>query len=189
MTEPFEQRIRRAREGDRRALDELFDHWRPLLALQARTLLGERFCARVDPADVVQEALAQAWRDLNSFRGQSEGEWLVWLRTLVAGHAAKARRRHQSQGRDVRREDGSPGSENLGHGSQPDGQLLRDEQALRLAAAVDSLAPEMKCLVLARVFEGGSWAEIAERLNKSAGAARVMWVRALRRLREILEEP
>ncbi|HJT76223.1 MAG TPA: hypothetical protein VJ739_03400, partial [Gemmataceae bacterium] len=80
MSMPFADRLERGRAGDPAALDELFARWRPLLALQARRLLGADVAARADPADVVQEALAQAYTDLAQFRGRSEGEWVEWLR-------------------------------------------------------------------------------------------------------------
>ena len=43
-----------------------------------------RLAPRVDPSDVVQEALTQAYRDLGRFRGGTEAEGLAWLRALVA---------------------------------------------------------------------------------------------------------
>src|SRR6516165_4179573 len=101
----FAERLARGRAGDRIALEELFVPWRPLLRLQADQLLGAELSARVDPSDVVQEAWAQAFADLAQFRGSSEGEWINWLRAMVAGQAANLRRFHRAEKRDPGRED------------------------------------------------------------------------------------
>jgi RNA polymerase sigma-70 factor (ECF subfamily) len=104
----FSERLERGRAGDPSALEELFAPWRPLLRLQADQLLGAELSARVDPSDVVQEAWAQALASLDQFRGGSEGEWINWLRALVAGQAANVRRFHHAGKRTPRREDGWP---------------------------------------------------------------------------------
>ena len=85
MTDSFAERLVLARSGEQVALEELFTRWQPLLRLQARMLLGAELAARVDPADIVQEALAQAFENLDSFRGQTEGEWVAWVRRILAG--------------------------------------------------------------------------------------------------------
>jgi RNA polymerase sigma-70 factor (ECF subfamily) len=180
--------LERGRIGDRAALDDLFARWQPLLCLQARRLLGADVAARADPADVVQEALAQAYRDLGQFRGQTEGEWVEWLRRMVAGQAVKVRRQHHAEKRDVRRDqtldERLPG---VG-GSGPAGPLIRQEEAARLARAIADLPPDMREVVQRRVFHQQPFDEVAGALGRSSGAARVLWTRALRRLRELLDE-
>src|SRR5690242_15234940 len=105
MPRTFAECLDLGRNGDRDSLDDLFDRWRPLLRLQARQLLGGDLAARVDPSDVVQESFAQAFADLPRFRGHTEAEWVAWLRRIVAGQAAKARRHHRAARRNPRREE------------------------------------------------------------------------------------
>jgi RNA polymerase sigma-70 factor (ECF subfamily) len=83
----FAEQLERARSGDPKALDDLLARWRPLLRLQADQLLGRDLSARVDPSDVVQEVWAQAFANLNQFRGATVGERVNWLRRLVARRA------------------------------------------------------------------------------------------------------
>src|SRR5438552_3773367 len=104
----FAERLASSQRGDPVAQAELFDRWRPLLRLQARRLLGPDLSARVDPSDVVQESLLQASQDLEKFRGTSQGEWVAWLRCLVAGHAAKVGRHHHAGRRTPDREAEAP---------------------------------------------------------------------------------
>ncbi len=188
MTLTFEDRLERGRTGDRAALDELFARWQPLLCLQARRLLGADVAARADPADVVQEALAQAYRDLGQFRGRTEGEWVEWLRRIVAGQAAKLRRQHRAEKRDARRDRGLDEHLPTTVTAAPAGPLIRQEEAARLARAIAELPPDMREVVHRRVFDPQPFDEVARALGRSPGAVRVLWTRALRRLREMLDE-
>jgi RNA polymerase sigma-70 factor (ECF subfamily) len=182
----FAECLTRGRNGDRASLDDLFDRWRPLLRLQARQLLGADLAARVDPSDVVQESFAQAFADLPAFRGHTEAEWVAWLRRIVAGQAAKARRHHRARRRSPQREQGADsGAATPGPG--PSSVVLNEERAARLAAAVEQLPATMREVVLRRVFDNQPFEEIGADLGCSAGAARVTWTRALRRLRGVLE--
>ena len=183
----FAERLARGRAGDRGALEELFTPWRALLRLEADRLLGAELAARVDPADVVQEALTQAFAGLEQFRGQTEAEWVGWLRSIVAGQAANTQRFHRAARRDAAR-DGALAAEPPGHSSQnpPGAAVLREDDA-RLAAAVEALPANMRAVVVRRVFHRQPFDTVAEALGCTPGAARVLWTRALRRLREMLE--
>jgi RNA polymerase sigma-70 factor (ECF subfamily) len=188
MAAGFEHTLARSRAGDREALEGLFAPWRPLLRLQAQQLLGRALAGRVDPSDVVQESLAQAYNDLAQFRGADEGAWVAWLRAMVAGHVAKAYRHHLAAKRH-------PGREKDGAGeflhdmrvAAPDAALLGREEAAQLAAAIETLSPPMQEVVVRRAFLDEPFAEVAGALGRTEGAARVLWVRALRRLRATLD--
>jgi RNA polymerase sigma-70 factor (ECF subfamily) len=182
----FSEQLTRGRAGDTAALDVLLERWRPLLWLQARRRLGSDLSARVDPADVVQEAVTQAWQDLARFRGRSEGEWVAWLRTIVAGQAAKVRRHHQADKRDGGREEALPEAGPADHSAGPVTRVLQHEQAAQLARAVEGLPEPMREVVLRRVFHQEPFDVVARAVNRSPGATRVLWTRAIRLLRERL---
>ena len=185
----FAERLARSRAGDRIALEELFVPWRPLLRLQAHQLLGSELCARIDPSDVVQEAWAQAFASLDQFRGGSEGEWVNWLRALVAGQAANAQRFHHAGKRTPGREDGWP-VESLADEQVlgPATDILLRERDARLAAALEALPEDMHTVVVRRVFHREPFPVVARALGRSPGATRVLWTRALRRLRQLLTD-
>jgi hypothetical protein len=90
----FEETLFSARNGERQAIDELFERWRPLLDLEATKLLGAEPSARVNPSDVVQNSSGQAYQQLDQFRGRTMGEWVGWLRSIVAGQTSKTQRSH-----------------------------------------------------------------------------------------------
>ena len=185
----FTERLTLGRTGDAGALADLFARWRPLLRLQAHRLLGADLAARVDPSDVVQEACTQAFRDLGRFRGQTEGEWVAWLRRIVAGQAAKTRRRHHAGKRAAGWDSPLTGAETVAQGASPLDEAMDREHAARLAAAVEALPEAMRDVVVRRVFYQEPFDVVARAVGRSPGAARVLWTRALRCLRETLAPP
>ncbi len=182
----FAERLRRGRAGDAAALEELFAPWREVLRLQADRLLGAELSARLDPSDVVQEALSQAYTQLDDFRGGCEGEWVNWLRSMVAGQAANARRFHTADKRAPGREDGDVAACARGGPTPEELAQLREEDA-RLAAALAQLPDAMRAVIVRRVFHREPFEAVAQALGRSPGAARVLWTRALRRLQQLLE--
>jgi RNA polymerase sigma-70 factor (ECF subfamily) len=180
----FGERLARSQAGDQAARTELFSRWQSLLTLQARRLLGQQLAARVDPADVVQEAFLQATREWESFRGQTEGEWVGWLQSMLRGHATRLRRQHLAARRDVGRTE-SLAFDQPRSARTPLGEAMDHEQARRLAVAIAALPTMMREVVIGRTLEQRSFDEIAAALGCTAGAARVTWTRALRKLREL----
>ena len=95
-----------ARQGERRVLGTLLETYRNYLTLLARSQLGRSLQSRASPSDVVQETFLEAHRDFDKFRGQSQGELLAWMRTILLHNIARVVERHRgAQKRDVRRED------------------------------------------------------------------------------------
>src|SRR3954453_8819368 len=76
---------------------ERLEQFRAFLRLLARVQLGPLWQAKMDPSDVVQQTLLDAWRALDQYRGQSEAELAGWLRAILA-------RRLAHTFRDLRRE-------------------------------------------------------------------------------------
>jgi RNA polymerase sigma-70 factor (ECF subfamily) len=185
----FSLQLARGRAGDPAALEELFAHWRPLLRLQAGHLLGRELSVRLDPSDVVQEALVQAVANLGDFRGQTEGEWAAWLRRLVAGHAAKQCRTHLAGRRSPRREAVLPEGP-ADPGPSPTEEAVIHERDARLAEAIQGLPDDMRAVIVGRIFRREPFEVLARELGRSPGATRVLWVWAVRRLRQLFpDEP
>jgi RNA polymerase sigma-70 factor (ECF subfamily) len=184
----FLERLSRSRQGDLAAQRELFERWRPLLRLQARRLLGAELSARVDPSDVVQEALRQAAQDLDQFRGTTQAEWVGWLRAVVAGQAAKARRYHSAGRRAVGREEARPDAEVQASPAGVLDRLIEAEEAARLAAAVEALPEAMQEVILRRQFDRLPLVAVAAGLGRTPQATRSLLTQALRRLARALNE-
>jgi RNA polymerase sigma-70 factor (ECF subfamily) len=193
-----EMLLERARAGEVEALDQLLSMYRNYLRLLARTQIDAALGVRVDASDLAQEVLVDAFRGFADFAGRSEGELIAWLRKILVRNVADQVRRHHSQKRDVRREQSlemlleqsSHGLDDLlaMSGTHPSGQAAHREQAVVLADALAALPDDYREVIILRHLERQKFTEIGERMGRTAGAVRMLWVRGLERLRELLEE-
>src|SRR5713226_8549561 len=100
-----EELLASAKQGDSSAMGRLLELYRNYLDLLGRLHLGRMLQSKVDSADLVQDTFLDAHRQFGHFRGASEGEFIAWLRQILAGNLANLVRRYQgTQGRDVRLE-------------------------------------------------------------------------------------
>ena len=185
----------RAARGDDRARDGLLARYRDRLRRLAARRLDRRLAARVDPSDVVQEALAEAADGLDSFLRDRPLPFYPWLRQYAWGRLMKLHRLHiKSHRRSVTREEGgTPADESawrladrLAAGSDPAGRLIREEMRDRLRAALARMSEADRRVLVMRSLDQLSVGDIAAELGVSEGAAKVRHLRALRRLRDLL---
>ncbi len=174
------------------------ERFRSYLLLLARRQVGER-AGRLEASDVVQQTLLEAWRELDRFRGETAGQQAAWLRQILARNLADAQRAQHRDCRDVRRQrsleaelDGS--SADLAgmlaaHGSSPSRRLDRDEQAVRLAQALEALPEAQREALVLQHWQGLTLAQIGERLDRTPVAVAGLLKRGLKRLRELLDPP
>lgn len=172
----------------------LLESCRSYLRLLTRLQLDDDLRGRVDPSDVVQQALLQAVRGWDQFQGGTAAERLAWLRRILARTLANLRRDHQAQKRDVRRDQHAPLDqsaarlENLlpADATSPSQRAERAEELLRLAAALEALPDEQREAVTRRYLRGDALAVIANDMGKTTAAVAGLLQRGLRNLREYL---
>jgi len=191
--------ICRARQGDAACRDELFRRCRSYLGLMARAQVETWLQVKVDASDLVQQTLLEAHRDFGHFHGQSQQEWLAWLRRILARNATDFVRHYRGAAkREARREVRFAGSSETGSyggalepaapGGTPSQEFLQMDDELRLAAAIGALAPDYQEVVFLRNLQRLPFDEVARRMNRSRPAAQMLWLRALKKLRELLAE-
>jgi RNA polymerase sigma-70 factor (ECF subfamily) len=198
---PVEQLLGDARQGMGEQLGQLLQLYRNYLTLLATTQIDRKLRVRVSPSDLVQEAMLAAHRDFEKFRGTTEREFLAWLRQvlinclhhLVDAHV-KAKRR------DIRRE---ISIEQMGAaldrsavnfcnvladpGPSPSTPVRRREAAVALADQLAKLRPQYREVIVLRNLQGLSFEEIASRMERSAGAVRMLWLRAMDKFKQVYE--
>ena len=168
--------------------------YEPWLRLIARLEIDSRFQGKFSASDAVQQTLLEAWRDWDRFRGEHEPQRLAWLRKILAHQLAHLRRRYAgTQKRDVGREVSLEASlaqttRRLGQllaGGQPSPsqQAVQHEEELTLAAVLERLPPDYREVIVLRNLLELPYEEIAERMQRGVGAVRMLWVRALARLK------
>jgi RNA polymerase sigma-70 factor (ECF subfamily) len=196
-----ERLLAEARGGCGESLGRLLELYRNYLALLARTQIDFHVQGRVDASDLVQETFLDACRDFGQFRGTSEIEWLAWLRKVLVYNLARVMQQQVlAQKRTTRRELSldrhlaalERSSERIeaalvGRHSSPSGQAQRRERSAMVADQLARQPADYREVIVLRNLEGLPFAEVACRMGRSAGAVRVLWVRAVDQLRRLLE--
>jgi len=191
--------LSRARAGDAQSLGELLTLYRNYLTLFASTQLERRLRRRVSPSDVVQETMLQAHRHIGQFKGESEPEFLAWLRQVLLSSLSHFVERHVlAAKRNIRKEvpidesaivasgPHSGGTPARGtHSDSPSAVVRQREAAAILAAQLAKLSPAYREVLTLRHMDELSFDEIAVRLQRTPAAARMLWLRAIQKLRTI----
>jgi len=172
------------------------------LKLLAATQIDDKLQGRCSPSDVVQETFCDAHRDFDQFRGRSEREFLAWLRQILVNNLSRLVEKHVlAAKRDVRRE---VSLEEIGarlkqsttrleavladhDAASPSSDVRRREDAVALADHLAELPPDYRQVLVFRHLEGLPFREVAERMGRSHGAARMLWLRAIQRLRGLMD--
>src|SRR5262249_8756657 len=181
--------LSRSQAGDAAAWEALLAKLRSYVRLLVRTRLGPHLGAMLDTSDIVQEALLRIHRGFQGFSGRSVPELLGWV-AQITGHAVVTCRRYTAAGkRDVNREVHGEGllMRFPSESSQPEQRASREEEAARLAAALERLPEAQREVIQARFFDQLRFGEISRRTGKSVGAVRVVCLRAIQRLRREME--
>jgi RNA polymerase sigma-70 factor (ECF subfamily) len=194
-----EQLLAEARAGRRDSLGALLDIYRSYLHALARSQLKGRLRARLNPSDLVQETFLRASRRFDNFHGTNEQEWLGWLRAILRRCLLRAVQEQVQTGkRSILREvrfGGGPESPSgscsrqeqcpaISPGSSPSTAALRREAAGDLARRLEHLPAPLREVLVLRNLDGLPFNEVARRMGRSPGAVRVLWLRALDRLRQ-----
>src|SRR6058998_2323011 len=87
--------LKRAKEGDRAAVDELFDAFRDRIRAFIRSRLKPGHGKRLDPEEILQDTFIRAFRSIGSFNGEDPEQFRRWL----TGVANKTVFRAEAQGR------------------------------------------------------------------------------------------
>lgn len=189
-----------SRVDDARLAEE-FDRHRDRLWRMVRVRLDRRLVGRVDPDDVLQEAYLDAAKRLEHYRRGESASFFVWLRLVVGQTLLDVQRRHlgtqkRDAGREVSIHAGRvPDASSASMAGQLAGQLTSPSQAAAriemerlLEAALDGMNPTDREVLVLRHFEELENNEVAEVLGISVKAASIRYVRAIGRLKAILEQ-
>ena len=172
--------------------------YEPWLRLLAQMEIDSRFQGKFSASDAVQETMLQAWRDWDKFRGEEEPQRRAWLRQILAHQLAHLARHYAgTQKRDVGREvsiDASLAQSSMrldqllaAHETSPSGQAAAREQSLLLARVLEQLPDDYRQVIIWRNLEDLPHEEVARRMNRSEGAVRMLWMRALAALRQQIQ--
>lgn len=192
--------INRIVQGDNAALADLFSLYRPRLWRLVAFRLHPQLQGRIDADDVLQDAWIRAIDRIDSFLRDAATSPFLWFRTIVSQTLVDLHRFHMgAQKRSAAREfsinrgwsnesTSSSMSFHLQHPSKsPSSTLGRAEQAKQLEAALQGMNENDREVLALRHFEELSNSETAKVLNMTEQAASARYIRALARLKQVLE--
>ncbi|OUT58901.1 MAG: hypothetical protein CBB71_11700 [Rhodopirellula sp. TMED11] len=185
--------------GDGSDRTEWLIRYQPWLHYLARREIDSRFLGKYSASDAVQQTLLEAWKNWDQFRGTEETQRLAWLRKILAHQLAYlARHFAGTKKRDVKREVSieqsmTTSSDRLAailpaNDSSPSFVAQRNEQTLELAAILQQLPDDYRQVIELRHLDQLSHPEIAKQMGRSEAAVRMLWVRALAKLRQAAGE-
>lgn len=198
-TSKITELIEQARRGDAECREQLFELCRKYLGFAARAQVESWLKVKVDASDLVQQTMLEAHRDFDRFKGGSEGELLAWLRRILLHNVADFIRHYRGTAkRQVCREvpfrdpadtgmrGGAP--EPAAAGETPSQHLLRQDNQLRVAEALEKLPADYQEVVLLRNLQRLPFSEVAELMGRSRPAVQMLWKRAIDKLRQVMED-
>jgi RNA polymerase sigma-70 factor, ECF subfamily len=190
----------RIHAGDQDALGEIFTRSRERLLKMVRLRLDRRLQGRIDPDDVLQEAFVDAARRLSAYAADPRMPPFLWLRFLTMQRLQTLHRLHlgaksREAGREVSLFNGSQpvadsrslAAQLLGRLTTPSRAAIRAENQLKIQEALNALDLIDREILALRHYEELNNEETAAVLGIHKAAASNRYVRALRRLKEVLE--
>lgn len=198
--ENTEQLLNHAREGDGNAVNQLLNRHRDAVRRMIDLRMDQVLKRRVDASDIVQDVMIEANRRLETYLQDPVMPFHLWLRQMAKDRLIDAHRRHRGAARrSMDRE------QPLANAASDESSVdlvaqLRDDQLTPAAAATwhelqrrfqeacDQLDTQDQEVVLMRHFEHLSNGETAAALDLSPQAASMRYLRAMRRLRELMND-
>lgn len=189
-----------AKSGDAQAVNQLLERHRGAVRRLVELRLDRKVQRRVDVSDVVQDVMFEASGRLDRYLQDPAMAFHLWIRQIAWDRIIDTYRRHRvSAKRNMDREQPM-------HGGQEDDPntiawvtQLRDpaqtpataaaqaELSRTVESAIHRLGEQDREVILMRHFEHLSNLEIAEVLGLNPPAASMRYLRAVRRLRQVLE--
>lgn len=188
--------VRRAKDGDAEALNQLFARYNAMMVEVARRRLGPNLRLREDADDLAQTTFREAQRDFKKYEYRGEQALVRWLVQILQN---KIRDRAEYWGASKRNpgrvvsldansgDDDRPRLDPSSHDLSVTTQVQRKESFSYLRKGLEQLNPEYRQAITLVFFEGKTLREAGEIMGgRTEDALRMMLRRAEAKLREIL---
>ena len=195
-TDELLNQVQSRKEG---AIDELFARHRQRLRHMVNVRMDRRLASRIDPSDVVQEALIDATRRLDDYLEQRPMPFYPWIRNVTWNrlldlhrlHLKTAKRSVAREAKEIALTDESAdllARNAVSRQTSAIHYVMRDELRARVQVALDELSEDHREVLLMRHVERMSVDEIAALTGLAAGTVKSRAFRALRSLQKQLSD-
>jgi RNA polymerase sigma-70 factor (ECF subfamily) len=179
-------------------VEEALEPFRKYLKVLAELHLDRRLRGKLDPSDIVQQTMLRACSALGGLRERESQVLLAWLRRILASTLADAVKHYERDKRDVALERSlEMDLDRSASGfaawlaadqTSPSGRAERNEELLRLVAALAELPERMREVVVLKHCQGWTLQQLAERIGRSVPSVASLLRHELEELRHHLNE-
>jgi len=190
----------RLASGEEDALGRLFSLHRERLWRMVNFRIDRRLRGRLSADDVLQEAYLDAAKRIEHYDRETFSSPFMWLRSVLKQTLIDVHRRHLgARKRDARREialeamrpqatSASIAIQLVGNITSPSQAAVRAESFDVVQKTIETMDPTDQEVLAMRHFEELTNGEVAEALDIQPKAASIRYIRAIRRLKEIVSE-
>lgn len=201
MTDSYNDKIRRlikrAKDGNKEAFDELQKIYEPEILRRVRNKLGRGLRSKMESMDLVQDVFFDVFRDLKNFKSKDGSAFLRWASKIVENRIRDHSDKIHAKKRDKRREiplnsnrlakqDSVVGVTGPLTWTTPSRIVSTKEDLDKLKKAMDELRPEYKEVIELKIIKGLSHKEVAKRLCRIPDSTRSLLSRAMAALTEVM---
>ncbi len=188
--------IAEARRGEASSLEELLERSLSFLNERAARTIERKLKVRLDPADLVQQTLLEAFRDFDSFEGDDILTFNYWIQRILDHNIVEAHRRNvvvSKRNINVERsiDDSRVVRPKLRESLEareptPSGLFTSEERARHVRTAVASLPASQREVIWLKHFQQWSLRRISHHLDRSEASIAGLLKRGTRNLRRLL---
>lgn len=181
MIDPPPTRIRKAKAGDRQALDSLLEDLQGRLRTVVERHLGTELRARLRASDVLQSTYLDVVRSIRDFQGDDEEAFVAWVAAIVQnnvydkGKYFNAGKRRSRDGADQALDDRLAIPDPT---PTPSMRAVRIENLLLVSKALENLSELHRQVLFLKLVEDRSHKEIADTIDRTEPATRMLLSRA-----------
>ncbi|MFZ5645449.1 MAG: RNA polymerase sigma factor [Bacillota bacterium] len=180
-----EHLVKRSREGDADAFDELVKKYQSKVFTVAYRFMGNH----ADANDLAQDAFIRAYQALSSFRGDSSfATWLYRITSNVCRDEIRKQNRYKKVSLDEMMTQPGGGPNLTAADLTPEESLDRVELRDTVQRHLNSLSSEHRLILVMRDIQGLSYEEIASSLDCTLGTVKSRLNRARQTLKKRIIE-
>ncbi len=178
--------------------DAEIEQFRQYLRVLAQMQIDPRLQGKIDLSGVVQQTLLEAHQGWEQVQAQGLAQKTAWLRRILANNLSDEIRKFGTAKRDRKREQSLEDALNQSSArlecllasdqSSPSEGVQRQEQAIRLAAAMADLPEAQREALVLQHWHGWTLAQIADHMGRSRAAVAGLLKRGLQKLRSDMHE-
>jgi RNA polymerase sigma-70 factor (ECF subfamily) len=189
--------VRKAKEGDDSAFSELLNRYYLRMLPFVRSRFNADLRTQMESGDALHEAMLNAIKGFEHFQVRSNKELAAWFMRVIENYLISAARAARAQKRDRDREvpldgaksdpdDSAPRAPPADPAAGPLDLTAQHEQNRIYLECLEALEPEQRQVIQLRHGTNQSWADIAQTMERSPDAARMLYGRALVQLQKIM---